>query len=408
MSLGNKMNIIKPAHILLPNSKIDMTKWSVIACDQYTSQPNYWEKVKSFVGDAPSTLNLILPEVYLEHNNTKAIKAINETMISYIEDGHLTSRGECMVLVVRQTPHKPRRLGLILSVDLEAYNYEKGAKSLIRATEDTILNRIPPREKIRKSSPLEFPHTLVLVDDPNKQIIEPLYESKDQLEKCYDFNLMMNGGHLTGYLVRETSKIIEQFYQLIHDQDDQLLFLVGDGNHSLATAKSHWNHVKEFLTEEERLSHPARYALVEVINLYDEGITFEAIHRVVFNPKPDFLTGLLQITKGERDSWIYQKNFGKLEIKLPSSAPNAYQVIESYLMEYVKRHRGVEVDYVHGDEHLIEVCEQDPSSIGIYMPALTKEDLFDFIKEGEVLPKKSFSMGHACEKRYYLEGKKIK
>ncbi|HOI46652.1 MAG TPA: DUF1015 domain-containing protein [Bacilli bacterium] len=408
MSLGNKMNTIRPAHILLPNAKIDMTKWAVIACDQYTSQPNYWEKVKAFIGDAPSTLHLILPEVYLEKNNAKAIKEINDTMISYIEDRQLIHVGEGFILVERSTPHAPKRLGLMISVDLEDYSYEPGAKTLIRATEGTILSRIPPREKIRKNAPLEFPHTLILADDPKKEIIEGLYNRRHEFKKVYDFDLMMDGGHITGYLIEDTTKIMKQFYNLIKQDSDPLLFLVGDGNHSLATSKSHWNHVKSFLTEEERVNHPARYALVEVINLYDEGISFESIHRVVFKPKPDFLPGLMQIAKGEYDSFVYQSSLGKLQIKLPSKAPHAYQVVQQYIDQYTKKHRSVKVDYVHGDDHMIEVCDRDNSAIGIYMPALTKEDLFDFIKEGQVLPKKSFSMGHACEKRFYLEGKIIK
>jgi uncharacterized protein (DUF1015 family) len=407
MKEGNKMQTIKAAHILLPKETIDMYKWAVIACDQYTCQPMYWQDLKKYVGGEPSTLNCIFPEVYLSKDNSPMIQKINQAMEFYIEQEFLVDMGPSMMLVDRTTTGGKHRLGLVLAIDLEDYNYEPGSKSLIRATEDTILDRLPPRVQIREKASIEFPHTLLLVNDPEVHIIETLFQNRHLYKKCYDFDLNMDGGHVAGYQITECDGVINQFYSLIEGQTDPLLFVVGDGNHSLATAKAHWESVKKQIPLHQRGEHTARYALVEVINLYDPGMSFEAIHRVVFHAEPGFVDALKNAVGGESSTWMFSNELGKINLDLPISAPKAYKVIQAYVEQLATLHPQVEIDYIHGENHLMEVCRERIGSVGICMPTLSKSDLFETIKQGQVLPKKSFSMGHASDKRYYLESKKI-
>ena len=402
------MSIITSPHILLPQSGTDMSRFSVIACDQFTSQIEYWHQLKNDIGSSPSTYHMIFPEAYLGHvNHEEYIQQINTNIQSYLDHNILQDQGPCFILVERSTPTTPRRLGLVLAIDLEAYTYELGVKSKIRATEATILDRIPPRLKIRANAPVELPHTLLLVDDPNKTVIEALYQEIDQFEKVYDFELNQNGGHIRGYKITDTDRVIEAFNKLSNPNDDSLLFIVGDGNHSLATAKAHWNQIKENLPQRERLHHPARYALVEVENLYDEGLTFEPIHRILFDIEDDFYQGLLPHLEGERDSYLYSNTLGQQIVSMPQSAPEAYQQIQAYIDAYLQSHPHAECDYIHGVDELIEIAKAK-NGFAIVMPAMTKQDLFDYIAHDKILAKKSFSMGHANEKRYYLESKKIR
>jgi len=272
---GRKMRVIDAPCILLPRQGVDLTRFSVIACDQFTSQIEYWNDLKALIGDSPSTYRMIFPEAYLQSvDNDAYIKSINENIETYLNQHVLESAGNCFILVERSTPYVQRRLGLMISIDLEAYTYEKGVHSPIRATEATILSRIPPRLKIREHASIELPHTLLLVDDPIKRIIEGLYTKRSQFPLLYDFELNAGGGHIRGYQIKDTTPVIEAFYSLLENKSDDLLFVVGDGNHSLATAKAHWDKLKLNLTDVERNVHPARYALVEVINLYDEGLSF--------------------------------------------------------------------------------------------------------------------------------------
>jgi uncharacterized protein (DUF1015 family) len=403
-----KQKPIAVPNILLPNEKIDLSKWAVVACDQFTSQPQYWRKLKEFIGDEPSTYSMILPEVYLEKMNDDTITQINHCMEDYLEKNIFKSIGESFILIERTTSELKKRLGLLINIDLECYDYKEGTKPLIRTTEKTILSRIPPRVRIRKHAPLEFSHVMLLVDDPNETIIEKLYKNRETLPKVYDFELNMMGGHLRGYQITDTEPIIKQFHEIIKDQDDPIMFIAGDGNHSLATAKAHWEETKKKLTKKEMESHPARFTLVEIVNIYDEGLDFEGIHRVLFNTSPDFLTGLFHHIDKEVQSWAYQSETDKIPFYMPESTAVAYEQIQSYIDIYMKNHPEVTIDFIHGDDELIEVCNNHPDSIGIRMPALDRKDLFPFIKMGKVLPRKSFSMGCATAKRYYLESQLIK
>ena len=400
---------IKAPHILFPKKGTDWSKYAVIACDQYTSNLEYWDTLKEEIGDKVSTFNMIYPEAYLETtDNDKYIQGINNHISTYLQNKDLEDIGECFILVERVTSYGIRRLGLVLAVDLEDYSYEKGTNALIRASEATIVERIPPRLKIRKDAEIELPHILVLFDDPEKTIVESLYSQRDKLEKVYDFELNKDGGHIRGYKVTSTNEMIQKFNDLFFKNNNGLLFIVGDGNHSLATAKAHWENVKKNLSEKERENHPARYALVEANNLYDDGIIFEPIHRVMFNVDKEFENELRSKVDGEFVSFTYSKEEGKKELKLPKNAPMAYLQVQTFLDEYLKSHPEAKIDFIHDEEELISVANKNINSVAIAMPALTKEDLFDYLATGRVLPRKSFSMGHANEKRYYLEAKKIK
>lgn len=400
---------IKTPHILLPKEGTDMHAWTIIACDQFTSQLDYWQDVEKIVGNRPSTLRMMFPEAYLgKVNEEEYIAKTNATIEKYLKDGTLIDQGECFILVDRSTPVVKRRLGLIIAIDLDDYTYEKGVKSLIRASEATIVERIPPRLKIRKDAAVELPHILFLFDDKKREIIEELYAKRGDFEKVYDFELMKNGGHIKGYKITDTKPIIDKFEKLLKENGNGLLFIVGDGNHSLATAKAHWDKIKVNLSEKEKENHPARYALVEALNIYDEGLIFEPIHRVVFNPKEDFVKGLKDVLKGENKTYVYSSSFGKEEISIPKVGPEAYKIVQTYIDSYLKNHPETSVDYIHDEDQTIEVSKQNPGSVALIMPALSKDDIFNYIAKDEVLPRKAFSMGHAVEKRYYLESKRIK
>ncbi len=400
---------VKAPHILLPRKGVDWSKYACIACDQYTSNLQYWDSLKEEIGDNVSTFNMIYPEAYLENtDNDEYIKKINHNIDNYLTNNDLVDIGECFVLVERLTSYGIRRLGLVLAVDLEDYSFEKGSNALIRASEATIVERIPPRLKIRKDAGIELPHILVLFDDPQKDIVEPLYKNRDKLEKVYDFELNKDGGHIRGYKVRNTNEIIGKFQKLLAKNGNGLLFIVGDGNHSLATAKAHWELIKKDLSKEEQENHPARFALVEANNLYDDGIIFEPIHRVLFNVDKEFEKELRNSVSGDYISFTYSKEEGKKELKMPKNAPMAYLKVQTFLDEYLKSHPNTKIDFIHDEEELLAVADKNTNSIAIAMPALTKADLFDYLAKDRVLPRKSFSMGHANEKRYYLEAKKIK
>ena len=400
---------IKAPHILLPKKGTDMNAWAVIACDQFTSQLDYWNDVEKLVGDKPSTLRMMFPEAYLgKVNDEEFIKKVNSNIQNYLDTGVLVDQGECFILIDRKTSVVDRRLGLIIAIDLEDYTYEKGVKSLIRASEATIVDRIPPRLKIRENAPVELPHILFLFDDKKREIIEKLWEKRSDFEKVYDFDLNKEGGHITGYKITNTTLIIKQFENLLKENNNGLLFIVGDGNHSLATAKAHWDKIKFNLSEEERNTHPARYALVEALNIYDEGLIFEPIHRVVFNVDDSFLPGLRKVLHGEYESYTYSIKNGNEKLMMPRVGPEAYEIVQAYVDAYLLEHKQASVDYIHDEDQVIEIAKKNPGSVGLVMPALTKGDIFDYIAKDKVLPRKAFSMGHATEKRYYLESQRIK
>ncbi|MBR2371386.1 MAG: DUF1015 domain-containing protein [Clostridia bacterium] len=414
---------VKVPDILLPNDSIDMSKWAVVACDQYTSEPDYWDGVKAATDGSPSALNVIFPEVYLSRENAPIIASINKTMHEYLDNGVWKSIGKGFVLLERSTPITPKRLGLVIAVDLEDYSFVREDKANIRATEGTVIERIPPRVRIRENAPVELPHIMLLIDDRNNSVIEPLYEQKDNLEKLYDFDLNMKGGHLTGWFVKDTEKVEKALAALLDEQvlkekygstDEVMLFAVGDGNHSLATAKACWNNIKATLSEEEQKDHPARFALVEVMNLHDAGLEFEPIYRSVFEvDTKDFLDGLYKTVADSGlecnyKCYTYTTADGKKDLMLPSNAAVAVALVQDYIDAYIKSHPGSEVDYVHGEDSLKQVTDAKANRVAITLPPLAKNDLFDYVLKVGAFPRKTFSMGEAFEKRYYVEARKIK
>ncbi|MEG2456432.1 MAG: DUF1015 domain-containing protein [Clostridia bacterium] len=407
------MNIVKIPEILLPKKAVDLEKWAVVACDQFTSQPDYWEQLQKFTKGAPSAFNLIFPEVYLNEDNDKRIESINTCMRKYLNDGIFDTIRDSFILVERDTMYAKCRLGLILAVDLESYDYTPFSNAYIKATEGTIIERIPPRVKIRSNAPLELPHIMLLIDDTACDIIEPIYENRQSLEVLYDTKLNMKGGHIKGYKVSNPNEIIKKLYALLDEKIQKekyntvtnFLFAVGDGNHSLATAKAHWDSIKAELSEADKTNHPARFALVEVMNLHSKALVFEPIHRVIFNGGDQFISDILNYCKGAGKMKLL---YNGSEIILPVSENKieAIKQVQDFIDQYIKCNPSVKVDYVHGIDDLNEVCNAE-NGIGLVMPTIDKCELFDYIIRKGVLPRKSFSMGEAVEKRYYLEAKKI-
>lgn len=395
------MAIFNTADILLPKDT-DLTKWSVVACDQYTSQPEYWEKAEKIVGNSPSTLNLIFPEAYLLQGDERIAK-INAKMSEYLEKNLFCEHKNSLIYIERTIGNRVRK-GLIGAVDLEAYDYKKGSKSAIRATEGTVLERIPPRVKIRKNAPLELPHIMLLCDDTNNTIIEPLEFAEKT--KLYDFELMQNGGHLAGWelspdAVKSTLSAIDTLYE---SAPDGLLFAVGDGNHSLATAKACWDECKKNLSPKDAETHPARFCLVELENIHSPALEFEPIHRVVFNCEPNALVEKLKSDCGGNDFYI-ECVIGTQKEKIGLSAEKsqlAVGVVQGFLDDV-----GAEVDYIHGEDVVLDLAKNE-NTLGILLPKPEKSALFASVIADGALPRKTFSMGEANEKRFYMEAKRIK
>ena len=429
---------IQIPQVYLPKPGTDLTRWAVIACDQFTSQPEYWSDVEKLVGDAPSTLNLTFPEVYLEQESgEERIQNIQATMHKYMEEGILQPH-DGLVYVERTVDGKTRR-GIVLCLDLEAYDYTKGSSSLIRATEGTIVDRLPPRIKIREGAALELPHILVLIDDPNHTVIEPINAAKSRLEKLYDFDLMFNSGHLAGYAVNDEfeNQVVEALRGLASPETfsakygigkDQpvLLVAMGDGNHSLATAKAIWEKMKP----QVGMDHPSRYALVEIENVHDEGLEFEPIHRVLFGLKKDLFAELenafgakfsykpvsnaeemvrvVDAAQGEKQAIGLVgggKEFGVVEIANPTSNLPV-GTMQAFLDTFLKEGGAEKIDYVHGEDVTVKLGSQ-PGNAGFYLPGMSKSDLFKTVILDGALPRKTFSMGEAHEKRFYMEARKI-
>lgn len=391
--------LIRMPEILFPNDKIDLEKWSVIACDQFTSQKDYWEKLDSFCGDI-STLRIIYPEIYIGQNQQERIKNINSTMVKYYRSG-IFVKEKGFVLTVRKTAYGRKRLGLVISIDLDEYDFNDFLE--VRATEATVPERLPVRVEIRENAVLELPHAILLIDDKKKSVLEPLYEKKANLKKLYGGKLNSDGGEIEGYLVEDES-LVDLIEKTKTDNGNSFTFAVGDGNHSIATAKLCWENIKKNLSKRERENHPARYCLCEVENLYDDGIVFEPIHRVVKNSDESFIEFMRKEVLGKSETELYYRgNFYK--INCSSSSPQAISDIQKAIDKFVKK-SGVIQDYVHGKNHAIEVAGNN--SVAVFMPKLKKEDLFSYISQRKILTRKSFSMGEAEEKRYYLECKLIK
>lgn len=394
------MKAIKTPKILLPDNA-DMSVWAVNACDQFTSDNKYWEEVESLVGDKPSTLRLIYPEIYLKDNPEKRIKDINANMQRYLSNGVFKELKEGFILVERTT-QSGTRTGIVLAIDLEAYDFKVGSKALIRSTEATILERIPPRVKIRQNAPIELPHVMLLYNDKQNAVLSKVKRG----EVLYDFDLNMGGGHAKGTYIDNSSEIIDEFYSLMENTDygngEKLLFAVGDGNHSLATAKTCWENIKKGLTAKEQQTHPARFALCEAVNIYDPALFFEPIHRLVKTDRAEeFIKGYNP--QGDKTAYTVV-NGQKTSVSFPADVPQGIRELDSYITKFIEQNGG-EVDYIHGDE---EVTSFSSMGVGIILPAIGKDDFFRLIVTGGNLPRKTFSMGEGNEKRYYIEAKAIR
>jgi hypothetical protein len=434
---------VQIGEILLPDKAIDLHRWAVIACDQFTSEPEYWQKVKNIVGDAPSTLNMILPEVYLGTGEEAArIQSTQAAMRQYLAERRLVSH-KGFILVERATTgengRQHTRHGLMMALDLERYDFTRGSQSLIRATEGTILERLPPRIRIREGAPLELPHILVLIDDPERTVIEPVVAEREALRPLYDTELMLGSGRLRGSLVvdpAQETRVLQALRKLMDPQRFQahygigpdkgvLLFAVGDGNHSLATAKSIWEKIKARVGME----HPARYALVEVENVHDEGLAFEPIHRVLFGARLDWRSAMEEFYGAEmryspsasaaemikavdrQDSPGH--SFGVITshesgvVSIPHPASNLpVGTLQAFLDGWLKQGGAQQIDYVHGKDVLQRLGAQE-NNLGYYLPAMDKGELFKTVILDGSLPRKTFSMGEAHEKRFYMESRKI-
>jgi len=491
-------NCFSPANILLPNNGIDMKKWSVIACDQFTSQADYWDAVEKYVGDAPSTLNVVFPEIYLgtienQENDCNSsgdgvkndketgrktkyasmtdderIKYINTTMDTYLTDGTLKQAVADGYVLVERTTESGVRLGIVGLIDLDDYDFDPKKKTLIRATEGTVISRIPPRVKIRENAAIELPHVMLLVDDPiDRQkldgcqsatqedavniaavkhgIIEYVYAIRDTLRKLYDTDLMQGGGHIRGYAIEgEAAKQVTEAFAVKQESCGGFLFAVGDGNHSLATAKTCWENIKKSgkFTEEQLKTHPARHALVEICNLHSEALEFKPIHRLLTNVDvKDILSFFeaeitkqgLESTEGDEIVFEYvesgscdsakpangnevvsENNDGRCTAPIKNSGINItnrgdrlpVEILQGILDKYLETHGNVEIDYIHGDEALHGLVKET-KGCGIFLQSIDKSTLFPAINAGGVLPRKTFSIGEANEKRYYMECHKI-
>lgn len=391
-----------PADILLP--KTGLEKWSCVACDQFTSEPEYWRAVEEFVGDAPSAYRITLPEIFLDEPDVDArILAINNTMHSYLERDVFAMYSDAYIYVERTLPGGGVRRGLVGCIDLEEYDYSPDSTSLVRATEGTVLSRIPPRVKIRKNAPLELPHIMVLINDPGRTVIEPL------ADRCginlYDFNLMMGGGHLRGQLVeRGAHGDITRAIAALAQGERPLVFAMGDGNHSLATAKACYEAEKARAGHSNLLS---RYALVELVNIYDEALVFEPIFRVMFGADPAeveaALRGAFSFSGAANVRFISRSVSGRF------FAPGLVSgAVQDFIDNYIAAHPEVTVDYIHGEDVVRRLCAERDDTVGFIFGGIGKNELFEYVAAHGPLPRKTFSMGEAASKRYYTEARLIK
>lgn len=415
-----------PADVLLPQD-CEYTKWSVVACDQYTSQPEYWDRVERFVGPAPSTLRMILPESCLDGPNVETdIMEINNTMTRSLREGRFKEFPGALIYVERTLKNGRVRKGLVGKIDLERYDYEPGADCAVRATEGTVMSRIPPRVAVRKNAPIELPHVMLLFDDPEKTVIEPLTARKDKMTELYNFDLMEGGGHVAGWLLDAGSMalVYDAFRFLYSPQAararygaegyENFQFAVGDGNHSLATAKECYERQKRLTDPASWDSLPARYALCEAVDLYDDSLEFEPIHRVVFRVKgKDLLDALLKAFPGAYEGkgpghvlrYVWGTAEGCVTVPHPTSQLPV-GTLQSFLDDYVPDHGG-SIDYIHGEDVARDLGSR-PGNIAFLLPPMAKEELFPTVIRDGVLPRKTFSMGEANDKRFYLEARRIR
>lgn len=419
--------------ILLPADDVPLETWAVIACDQHTSDPDYWERVDALVGQHPSSLRAVFPEVYLNAaDRAERIATIGRQMAEYADGGVLRELEPGFVLVDRQTAHVPSRRGLLVALDLERYSYEADAKTLIRTTEGTVVSRLAPRIEVRKDASIELPHIMVLIDDPRRTVIEPLFDA--ELPSLYDTELMLGGGRVRGWHV--TGDPVQQALNALRgllptDEPEPMLYAMGDGNHSFATAQAVWQQIKQAAGGLDAVAdHPARHALVELVNLHDDGLVFEPIHRALFGPDaggwldalraahPDGSVtvermdvdaweracGVASTAQAHRLPWIEGETRGIATVHNPSAALPAATLQD--LLSQFEQHNDVEVDYIHGVAETVRLGSQ-PGTVGILSEVIDKGELFSMIRRMGPLPRKSFSLGEAEEKRYYLEGRRI-
>lgn len=415
-------NIFSPADILVPKGNFE--KWSVVACDQFTSQQDYWDELEQLVGGEKSALNLILPEIYLEREDVaQRIDSIHKNMTEYL-DGNVFKEYKDSLIYVRRTQSDGKmREGIVGKIDLEYYDYSKGSDSFVRATEATVQERIPPRIKVRNGAELELPHIMILIDDDKKAVIEPLAAEKENLECIYDFDMNMGGGHISGYLLSQQLKqqVLEQLLAL-QDKNNFvnkygiadkgiLTYAMGDGNHSLATAKAFYEQLKAENPDKDFSNHPARYALCEIVNLHSSALEFEAIFRLVYDvDKQDFINKLkenLEFSETETQQKFTYFADGKetvFNVGKPTSKL-AVGTVDGFVDSYLKQNGG-KVDYIHGEQTVKELAGK-MDGIAIILPVMKKEELFPTVLADGALPRKTFSMGHAEDKRYYIEARKI-
>ena len=409
------MNTFLPADILLPRS-VDWEKWAVVACDQFTSQPEYWQRVKDHVGEAPSALRLIYPEAELKQEPEAHIRAIRASMADYLERGLFRSLPESFVFVERELSDGTVRRGLVGRVDLEQYDFSPQTDAPVRATEKTVVERIPPRVRIREGAPLELPHVLLLCDDEEDAILGSLSSASG--ETLYDFTLMEGGGRIRGTLLSgpQAAAVTERLRQYEETvlaryadlTDTPMLYAVGDGNHSLATAKACYEKLKETLGPEAAARHPARWALAELGSLHDSSLRFAPIHRLMTGTDVQKLLAAAEAELGDAEGpaipWFSGEASGVLRLRL-GPGQLAVGVLQGFLDRYLAAQPG-EIDYIHGDETLRELAEQ-PGSLGFLLPEIRKDAFFRGIMTDGVLPRKTFSMGQAQDKRYYIEARRI-
>lgn len=390
------------ADILLPKNNFE--KWAVVACDQYTSEPEYWDIVKSVAGDKPSALNVVLPEVYLSDDNSAYIEKINVNMQKYLDDDIFVEYPDSLIYVERIQSDGKLRRGIVGKIDLECYDYHSGTDAQIRATEQTVLSRIPPRVEIRKNAPLELPHVMLLFDDVKDLIFSYLKANIDSFKKVYDFTLMCNAGSIKGYLLDDDAKefVLGQLNSL-KEQNDGFLFCVGDGNHSLATAKECYNLNK---------TDASRYALTEIVNIHDTALEFEPIYRVIFGVEPEVLiddfvktVGADNSVNAQKFTCVYDDKIREISVK--PTAKLAVGTLQTFLDDYIKEHSGIEIDYIHGEDSLKKLASRK-NALGFIFEGMQKSELFTAVNTDGSLPRKTFSMGHADDKRFYIEARKIK
>ena len=419
------------ADILLPAAGVPLDPWACIAVDQFTSQPEYWQRAEHLADGKPSTLHIVLPEAYLgTPQEAERLESIRRTMEEY-RKSVLTRKVHGYVYVERTQMDGTVRQGLVGAVDLDAYDYAKGSKPAIRPSESTVVERIPPRLKVRRGATLETPHVMMLADDADCTLIEPIGLMKNQLPPLYDGELMLGGGHLRGWAVEDPALIagIDAALAALADPaafarrwpaakgQQPMVLAVGDGNHSLATAKAYWEELKPTLSEEQRRTHPARWCLAEVCNVHSPAIEIEPIHRVVFGVDAKELYAALDAWDQQQGSSTTMSDqrlrladaHGESAVALANPpAPLTVGSVEAFLADFLPAHPGVTVDYIHGESTALALAS-DPAkpATAILLPDFAKADLFKGVVLGGVLPRKTFSMGHAEEKRYYLEAREI-